>query len=235
MEDEYVLNNDGSGKFTMKSNIMPAMVNMSVTMMKAFSKDSTINEDSARLALEDEIWKDFGKSVDSTLDYSDKIPDSLKDDPKTKKIMENMRMFMAGNKKDRKLFMGMTYTFSDFKDLDDFWAFSKKQSQSSKDKEGPLASYTETNSNVDVTFENKVFKRTTTVYKEAEMSDSDESLVEAMFGESLYRTTVVMPSKIKSAFGNGLVKIKGNTATFEYDFMKYMKGQENTDFVITLK
>ena len=235
MEDAYVLKSDGSGTFTMKSDIMPAMVNMSVTMMKAFSKDSTLNEDSARKAMEANVWKDFNGSLDSTIDFTDKIPDSVKNDPKAKKIMDNMRMFMAGNKKDKKLFMGMTYTFSDFKDLDDFWEFSKKQSKGNKEKVGPLASYTETNSNIEISFDNKVFKRTTTVYEEAKMSDTDESLVDAMFGESKYTTTVIMPSKIKSAIGNGLVKIKGNKVTFEYDFMNYMKGKENTDFVITLK
>jgi len=149
--------------------------------------------------------------------------------------MKNLRGFMQGSKKEQQLFVGATYSFSDNKDLEGFYNFMNKQNQNSENTKDPLSSFKSPNTKTSITLNGKVFTRKTVLIKEGDLPENTEKIVTSMTNEAKYRTTVIMPRKIKTAEGNGLVEFKGKKAVFEYDYMAYMKGKADTDFIITLK
>lgn len=237
IEEEITIAKNGSGEYTLKTDMMPSMVNMTVKFAKAFAKDSTvINEDSLTQAITAKMWSKFGGKVDSVIDYSDRIPDSLKDDPQTKKIMKNMQGFMRGTEKEGPLYMGMTYSFKEQSEFNEFMDYlSKRNAESGKSP--AMSMFNSKNSKSSIQFDGKTLKRTTVFIEsetEEEQKEDDNSLNE-LFAGATYKTTVTLPKKIVSAKGEGLVSYNGKVAIFEYPFMKLLSGEQNTDFEITMK
>jgi hypothetical protein len=235
VEEEIVINKNNSGKYTLKFDMLQGMVEMTTQMTRAFSPTENLNEDSLREAVESQIWASFGGDLDSTLDLNQQLPDSIKNDPQTQKFIQNSRAFMQGSQKEGKIYTGIEYNFSSQSDLNRFFKFMNERNDPDQNQLSQFGKFKTSENLSTISIDGKIIKRTTEITQEADMDEKAEKTMEELFEDSYYRTTVIVPGKIKSAKGDGLVSIKGNKAVFEHKFVDFMNGSAKTDFEIELK
>jgi hypothetical protein len=211
------------------------MVQMSVKMMKAFSPDSVpFNEDSVTQAITDKMWEKFNNEVDSVIDYSEDIPDSVKNDPESMAIINKMNVFMKGSKKEGPLYMGLHYQFDNREELIKFYDFMDKRDRESG-KSNPISEHLlSSQSRSVIKFENKTLSRVTPEEAEPMHVDSVKAL-DLMFADASYKTTITMPTKIVSAKGDGLQEINGKTVVYQYKMRDLFTGKMSNDFEIKIK
>jgi hypothetical protein len=81
MTEEIYLNSDGSGEYTIYTDMIPSMV----TMMEVFAAmDTTFQGTSEELTakVKEKIWEDFPAEVDSIMDMTgEEIPEDIKNNP----------------------------------------------------------------------------------------------------------------------------------------------------------
>ncbi len=235
--EEINIEADGSGTYEIKTDIVPATVNMAVTFTKMFAAmdtTKTINEDSLRTAILEEVWADFGdEEVDSVIDVMSQIPDSTLNKGDNRKYAEKITMFMKGSREKGYMNMGMQYPFANGEDLQDFMAFFEQlQKDSSKNqKKSPIGELGDVRSTTTITQNKKTFARATVYHNPAEETEDLNGLKE-MMGDGKYITVVNTKRKIKTVKGNYIKSVADYKVVFEYDFIPAFTGQIDTDFEI---
>lgn len=235
--EEINLDADGSGTYEIKTDIIPATVNMAVTFTKMFAAMDTthvLNEDSLRTAVTEEVWADFGDAeIDSVIDFKNEIPDSILNEGDNRKYAEKMTMFMKGSRAKGYVDMGLRYPFVSGEDLQDFMAFFERvqEGQSKNAKGNPLGELGDLRSTTTINQSNKSFARTTIYHNPADESE-DMGKFKEMFGDGKFLTIVNTKRKIKKVNGDHVKSVEDYRVTFEYEFMPAMTGQLNTDFEI---
>lgn len=237
IEEEIMLEADGSGVYEIKTDIIPMTVEMTVTMTKMFAAmdtTNTIDEDSLRAAVLDEVWKDFGDGeIDSIIDITSEVPDSILNKGNNRMYYEKMNVYMRGSREAGHMYMGMQYPFTSDEDLQGFMAFFEKLQQEGNQAEqsNPMSKIGNVRSTV--TFKsNKNSWSRATVYHNPMDSEEDLGPMDAMFAKSSYITVVKTKRKIKEVKGNYIKRIDDYQVVFEYNLVEAMSGQINTDFEI---
>lgn len=233
--EEMTINEDGSGTYVMKSDVVEGSVNVAFEMAKMFSKlDSTkvLNEDSLRTAILDEVWADFGnEEIDSIM--TGIIPDSLITTDEERKYADAMVMFFRGSREQGQVYMGMEYAFGEMADLQGlFDLMEKKQAESEGQETGtPLDVLQDIKSKASFDWDKKHFSRKT-IYEKSEVDETDLDNVADMFGNGQYITIVKTAKRIKSVKGANIQSQTDHSVTFAYPFADWMAGKLNTDFEI---
>lgn len=224
--EEIYLNNDGSGEYLVYTDAISSTRSMMMGMMSSLYPDAP--EDSLMQIIEDQIWADMPNEVDSLIDFSSRVPDSIKNDPDSQKHLDKMEMFMKGSKAKGYLNSGMSYKFEAIGELEDFFVFmNKNQSATSGGMGMDLP-----NMNVKYSFDGKSFSRTTIMADKVEMTDSTMMMLTAMLEDSKSRLIVHLPKKVKKASKDQLVEKKGKDVIYEFDLLKVINGEQTTDIKI---
>ena len=235
--EEIDLEEDGSGTYQIYTDIIPATVEMTVSMTKMFAtmdSTKTIDEDSLRTAMYDEVWADFPEHVDSVIDMAKELPDSIKNDPAAKPYIENMSGFMRGGKAEGHLYAGVQYEFKSIADLQGFLNFMDKtqEARSAQEARSPFGQLTKVRSKVVYKLQKNEFTRKVTFSQD--MTDESESTeeMEALFGKGTMTTIIRTDRKIVTARGVNVQQNGDYEVVIKHDFYEAFLGKVNLDFAI---
>jgi len=238
--EEIHINEDGSGSYDVSFDMAEGMVGMMREMTIAMSgkEEKDLDLDSLDTAINEKIWEDFPAELDSVIDMSDRIPDSIRQDEKYTHFIEHSKMYMRGAKAKKEMRMGVDYQFKDDKDLNEYFRYlGKLDSQQGGQKGGeglggnPLAS-----SDCEYIFSSKSFKRISPAQNliKGEKKEMKE-FFEKMYGKSTYTTVVHLPRDIAKVKGKGVKQKSARTVVFEYPLMDIMAGKEGGAFEVFYK
>lgn len=224
--EEIYLNNDGSGEYLVYTDVISSTRGMMLGMMSSIYPDASA--DSLRQIIDDQIWADMSDEVDSLIDFSTRVPDSIKNDPDKQKYLERMEMFMKGSKKDGFLNSGMSYRFQAVAELEDFVEFmNENQSATSGGMGMDLP-----NMKVKYSFDGKSFSRTTVMDEAIEMNDSTMMMLSTMLEGAKSRLIIHLPREVKMASKSQLFEQSGKDVVYEFDLLKVINGEQSTDIKI---
>lgn len=235
--EEIYINEDGTGKYTIYTDMIPSMRTM-MTQMSAFMPEDSTNQGKTaaekEAEFEDKLWKEFPESVDSIMDKNEMIPDTL--DEATKAFMEKTEMFMKGGRKEGYMHMGMRVDFSSIKELNEFWILMQEQQKANAASSGmPGSGLNNVSADTEYEIGKRLFKRKCDYSSFKEVDGSELAMMKMMMQRGTYRTIVHLPKRAKKVKGEHLVSKDGKTVTFEYNLIDLMEGKVNTDFEIKMK
>lgn len=225
IKEEIFLNADGSGKYLVYTDMIGGSRNMMIGMMQSMNPEA--DTDSLMRAIDDQLWQEYPSVVDSIIDFSDKVPDSIKNDPDKQQFLERMEIFMEGSREKGYMNSGLRFSF---KSMDDLEALMKLLDESSKNSAGgpPMPS-----TQIDYSFDKNSFSRKALLDAEDEMiNDSSIMAMSAMLKESSWRLIVHLPEKAKKASKEQLVSKDGKDVIYEYDLLKIISGEQTMDMKI---
>lgn len=224
--EEIYLNSDGSGEYLVYSDVIGSTSSMMFGMMSSIYPDAS--EDSLMQIIENQIWADMPNEVDSLIDFSSRVPDSIRNDPDKQKYLDKMEMFMRGSREKGYLNSGMSYKFDAVTDLEDFLEFmSDNQSATGEGMGMDLP-----NMRVRYSFDGNSFSRTTIMDEKREMSDSTMMMLQTMLADAKSRLVIHLPKKVKKASKEQLFKTEGKDAIYEFDLLKVINGEQTTDIKV---
>lgn len=224
--EEIYLNADGSGEYLVYTDVISSTRSMMTGMMSSLYPDASA--DSVRQIVDAQIWEQFPAEVDSLIDFSSRIPDSIKNDPDQMKYVEKMVMFMKGSKKEGYLNSGMRFDFSSVEELQNFNDFmSQNQAGASNGVGMELPDM-----KVKYEFDGSTFSRITTIEGVMEMSDSTLQVIGELLKGSRSQLRLHLPKKVKDASNDQLVGISGKDVTYEFDLIKVLSGDQSSDIKV---
>lgn len=229
--EEIYLNEDGSGSYTMYTDMIGSAKTMMTTMMEGFYPD--LDKDSLNELVEEQLWKDFPDEVDSLVDLSSKVPDSIKSDPAKMRLLSAMEVFMKGSRAEGYMNMGTTFQFKDVDELEEFLKLLAENQGAAGGAGTDMLGMPQIE--VDYSFDGNTFSRKSAVVEKQELEDSVMMGMKMMFGEARTRTIVHLPGRVKKASKNQLVSSEGKDVVYEYSLIGYLTGEETSDFEIQLK
>lgn len=240
MTEEIYLNEDGSGEYMLYSDMIPSMEKMAIEMARMFQDmDSTgeiKNMTDKELAemMSEQIWAEMPEEIDSILDITQELPDSVKNNPQKMAIIEKTTMFMKGGKAKGFLNTGVKYPFQNLEELETF--SSMLQEQQKGDNQLSQMGVDAGEMKVNYSFANNVFSRTSTYTKTPEnnMDEEQKELLQKMLGGNV-KTIIHLPKKVKKVAGDNVKDKEAKTVTFEYNLLESTLGKVNTDFSIKMK
>lgn len=224
--EEIFLNEDGSGEYLVYTDVVVSTRSMMMGMMSSIYPDAS--EDSLMQVIDNQIWEQFAIEVDSIMDFSSQVPDSIRNDPEAMKFIERAEMFMKGSKAEGYLNSGMRYQFSSVENLQ---AFNDFLSENQNSGEGQMKMDLP-QMNVKYSFDGKKFTRSTMMDVDAMASDSTMMVLGSMLAESKSRLIVHLPRKAKKASKDQLVSKDGKDVIYEFELVKVLSGEQNTEIEI---
>ncbi len=223
--EEIYLNKDGSGEYIIYSDVISTTRGMMMGMISSLYPDAS--EDSLQQIIDDQIWADFPAEVDSLIDYSSRVPDSIKNNPDNKKYLDNTKMFMRGSREKGYINSGLSYKFDEISALEDFLKFLNENGSASGEMGMDVP-----NLNVKYTFDGNTFSRTTKMDELMEMSDSTRMMLNLMLEGSKSRLIVHLPRKAKKVSQDQLVSRDGKDVTYEFELLRLISGEQSSDVKI---
>ncbi|MEQ6167555.1 hypothetical protein AAOE16_10195 [Ekhidna sp. MALMAid0563] len=224
--EEIYLNADGSGQYLVYTDAVSTTRTMMMGMMSSIYPDAS--EDSLMQVVDAQLWEQFPAEVDSIIDFSSRVPDSIKNDPAKKKYLDNMEMFMKGSRAEGYLNSGMRYNFNSVEELQGFNDFmSENQNATSGQMQMDLPQM-----EVSYSYDGSTFSRTANMGDSFEMSDSTMMVLGSLLQESKSRLILHLPRKAKDVSTDQLVEKTGKDVTYEFDLIKVMTGEQSTDIKV---
>jgi hypothetical protein len=224
--EEIYINADGSGKYLVYTDAVSSMRGMMSGMMSSMYPEAS--QDSLMQVIESQIWEQFPARVDSIIDYSSRVPDSIKNDPDKQKYLNNLEMFMKGSKEAGYINSGMRYSFASVKELEQFQAFMNENQSAT----GGGMGMNMPDVKVQYRFDGSSFSRTTIMDEVEELSDSTKMMLNTLLEGSKARLIIHLPKKVKKASKDQLVGKEGKDVTYEFDLIKVLNGEQSTDVSI---
>ena len=224
--EEIYLNADGSGQYLVYTDVVSSSHTMMMGMMSSIYPDAS--EDSLRQVVDAQLWEQFPAEVDSIIDFSSRVPDSIKNDPAKKKYLDKMEMFMKGSRSEGYLNSGMRFSFSSVDELQGFNDFmSDNQNATSSQVKMDLPQV-----DVNYSFDGSTFSRTTNMDDKLEMSDSTIMVIGSLLQESKSKLILHLPRKPKKVTPDQLVEKDGKDVIYQFDLIKVFKGEQSTDVTV---
>ncbi|WP_425390491.1 hypothetical protein [Ekhidna sp.] len=221
--EEIYLNADGSGVYMAYTDVVSSTRTMMMGMMGSVYPDAS--EDSLRQIVEAQLWEQFPAEVDSIIDFSSRVPDSIKNDPDKKKYLDKMEMFMKGSKEKGYLNSGMKFAFSSVKELQEFNDFlSDNQSASSVGMNMDIPQM-----RVKFDFDGSSFSRKVMMPEIKDLSDSTMMVIGSLLKESKSRLILHLPRKADKVSKEQLVGKVGKDVTYEFELIKLFLGSQSAD------
>ena len=221
--EEIYLNEDGSGQYMVYTDVVSSTRSMMMGMMNSIYPDAS--EDSLMQVIDAQLWGQFPAEVDSIIDFSSQVPDSIKNDPMAMKYMEKAEMFMKGKKEDGYLNSGMRFNFSSVEELQEFNDFLSENQGSG----GAQMNMDLPQMKVNYTFDGKTFSRTARMDESKTLTDSTKMVLGSLLMESKSRLIIHLPRKAKNVSSNQLVGQEGKDVIYEFELIKVLAGEQSTD------
>ncbi|MEQ9007508.1 MAG: hypothetical protein RLP12_06470, partial [Ekhidna sp.] len=187
--EEIYLNADGSGKYLVYTDAVSSTRNMMMGMMSSIYPDAS--EDSLMQVVDAQLWEQFPAEVDSIIDFSSRVPDSIKNDPAKKKYLDNIEMFMKGSRAKGYLNSGIRYTFSNIDELQGFNDFMSENQEAT----GGQMNMDLPQMDVKYSFDGNSFSRTAVMNENIEMNDSTMLVLGSLLEGAKSRLIIHLPSK----------------------------------------
>lgn len=221
--EEIYLNADGSGEYLVYTDVISSTRAMMIGMMSSFYPDAS--QDSLIQIVDEQIWDDFPAEVDSIIDFSSRVPDSIKNDPAKKKYLDKMVMFMKGSREEAFLNSGMSFKFDNVDDLQGFQDFMNENQAAT----GGSMGMDMPNVQVTYSFDGSTFSRTSTPFESIDMNDSTMMMLNTMLEGSKSKLILHLPKAAKEVSQSQLLEQKGNDVIYEFDLIKVINGEQTTD------
>ena len=241
LTEEITINADGSGEYKAYTDMIPGMREMSMKMMTMFSQmdtTQTINMDSLKMVVEAKVWEEFPNEVDSLIDFSSQIPDSIKNNPEYAPFVKKAQGYMQGGKEKGYLNMGVRYPFDNFTDLGAFHKFTDKNKSVAGGgrQANALSPLADMKTEVSYSWVKNKITRTTKVIDRPEIDHETMAMLLMMIPkDAKVKTIIHLPKPVKSATGDNLSKAEGKMVIFEHPLIGLFSGEANTDFEIIMK
>ncbi|MEO1253688.1 MAG: hypothetical protein AAFY41_02205 [Bacteroidota bacterium] len=224
--EEIYLNEDGSGEYLVYTDIIGSSRAMMAGMMNSLYPNAS--EDSINQIVDTKIWDQFPTQIDSIMDISSQIPDSIKNNPEKRRYLDKMEMYMKGGKKEGFINSGMRYQFSNVEELEKLQDFlNENQSATNQGMQMDVP-----NVKVNYSFDGSSFSRRANINEMMEMSDSTMMVLGSLLEGSKSKLIIHLPAKVKKASKNQLVKKSGKDVLYEYDLISVISGKQSTDIDI---
>ena len=221
--EEIYLNEDGSGQYMVYTDVVSSTRSMMMGMMSSIYPDAS--QDSLFQVIDAQLWEQFPTEVDSIIDLSSQVPDSIKNDPMSMKYIEKAEMFMKGKRSDGYLNSGMRFNFSSVQELQEFNDFlSENQNNGGGQLNMDLPQM-----KVNYSFDGKTFSRTAKMDESQTLTDSTKMVLGSLLMESKTRLIIHLPRKATNVSQNQLVGQKGKDVTYEFELIKVLAGEQSSD------
>ncbi|SNT04592.1 hypothetical protein SAMN05421640_2146 [Ekhidna lutea] len=221
--EEIYLNKDGSGRYVVYTDAVSSTRAMMMGMMTSIYPDAS--KDSIMQVVDAQLWEQFPAEVDSIIDFSSRVPDSIKNDPAKKKYLDNIEMFMKGSREKGYLNSGIRYTFSSIDELQGFNDFMSENQEAT----GGQMNMDLPQMDVQYSFDGSSFSRTAKMNENIEMNDSTMMMLGSLLEGAKSRLIIHLPSKAKKVSKNQLVGKVGKDVTYEFELIKILSGEQSTD------
>lgn len=220
--EELYINADGSGSLSINfegNEFMAAMGEMGDTLSAQKAVDTTF------------VFKEFIKQK------ADSIAQLPPEEQQRIKKLENFSMQMKMNPANQELTFSMFTRFKNIGEINN--AFNNFQKATTlmpnKDmaKEAPPTKDMATD--INYTFNDKLFARTTTITNEQLFAQSLDSLksAEMFLGNATYTFKYHFPKRVKNTNAKGATfSIDGKTMVYEVSFLELLKNPKSTDFKV---
>jgi len=195
-------------------------------MMSSLYPDAS--EDSLMQIIDAQIWEQFPAVVDSIIDYSSRVPDSIKNDPNKRKYLDNLEMFMEGSREKGYINSGMRFSFSSVKELEQFQEFMSENQAATGGGMGMNMPEVK----VQYSFDGSSFSRITIMDELVEMEDSTKMVLNTLLEGSKARLILHLPKKVKKASKDQLFSKDGKDVIYEFDFINVLSGDQSTDIKV---
>ncbi len=224
--EEIYLNADGSGEYKIYSDVISSSRTMMMSMMSSLYPNAS--EDSLRQVVDAQLWEQFPAEIDSIIDISSRVPDSIKNDPNNRKYLDKMKMYMRGSRKEGFLNSGMRYEFESVKELQEFQGFlNDNQTAADQGMQMDIPKV-----KVEYSFDGNSFSRRSVMTQVMEMSDSTKMIIGSILDGSKSKLIIHLPSKVKKASKDQLVEKSKKYVIYEYDLLSVLEGEQSTDVII---
>ena len=224
--EETYLNADGSGQYLVYTDAVSSTRTMMMGMMSSIYPDAS--EDSLRQVVDAQLWEQFPAEVDSIIDFSSRVPDSIKNDPDKKKYLDNTEMFMKGSRAEGYLNSGVRFSFSSVEELQGFNDFmSENQNATSGQMQMDFPRV-----DVKYSFDGKSFSRVSNMEIKMEPNDSSMMVLGELLKGSKSKLILHLPRKVQSASNGLLVEKSGKDVIYEFDLVKVIQGEQSTDIKV---
>lgn len=221
--EEIYLNTDGSGEYLVYTDIISSTQSMMMGMMSGIYPNAS--EDSLRQIVDEQIWAEFPAQVDSIIDFSSRVPDSIKNDPDKKKYLDKMEMFMKGSRAEKYLNSGMRFSFQSLEDLQGFQDFMNENQTAT----GGGMGLEMPSVNVTYNFDANSFSRISDMEVKMESNDSTMLVLAELLKGSKSKLILHLPRKVKSVSKGLVIDQSGKDVVFEFDLIKVLNGEQSTD------
>lgn len=221
--EEIYLNSDGSGEYMVYSDVISSTREMMVGMMGAMYPEAST--DSLMQIIDNEIWENFPAVVDSIIDFSSRVPDSIRNDPDKNKYIEKMEMFMKGSRKEQMVNSGIRFRFDAIEELQGFQDFMRENQASTGGAGGMELPDVE----VTYSFDGNVFSRTSAPISRTELGDSTMMMLNVLLEKSQNTLILHMPNEVKKASDAQLVEVKGKDVIYQFELLKVLNGEQTSD------
>lgn len=238
LSEEITLNEDGTGEYSMYSDMVATQVEMAVQMGMMFAGEQEVDMDSMRAVMLAKTWEDMPENVDS-LHTAFEVPDSLRGDPDLEAMLEKFEGFTKGSKEEGFINTGVRFAFSDMGDLNEMHhLMSNYQEKREEEKGGGMGPKIDAGKQtLKFDFDGNTFKKTTDWETEPDIQGEELKMMENIMKEAKFTSIVHLPRKMKSVDKTHLKEVSedGKTLIFEYSMLDMIMGETDHDFEIVLE
>jgi hypothetical protein len=231
--EEIHINADGSGEYVIYTDMIPGIRKMTSEMFMLF--EDSASADSGAESLEDSIWKDFPDVIDSIIDYSEILPDSVLAIPENKELVEKMKFFMEGGRSKGYVNMGFRFGFKDLSELSEVLKKVEDNQHSSGAGGGMMPELDEMRTDVKYELKENVLKRKTVFLSKPDFQQTDLEMLQMFMADAKMKTIVHTPGKVKTVTGSNAQKLSDTSVALEYNMLDYIMGKASSDFEIVME
>jgi len=231
--EEIHINADGSGEYIFYTDMIPGIRKMTSEMFMLFEDSASAS--SGAESLEDSIWKDFPDVIDSIIDYSEILPDSLLSIPENKELIEKMKFFMEGGRSKGYVNMGFRFGFKDLGELSEVLKKVEDNQHNSGAGGGMMPELDEMRTDVKYELKENVLKRKTVFLSKPDFQQTDIEMLKMFMADAKMKTIVHTPTKVKTVTGSNAKKLSDTSVALEYNMLDYIMGNASSDFEIVME
>ncbi len=217
--EEIYLNEDGSGKYNVYTNKVPAM---KLAIMEKFRQENNYQGEEILLEkmAETKIWEENSENFSySTSAKQDASKEVLKD-PAKRSLLSSIINFTVGSKQMNSINTGVMCKFKSLEELNQLMQLTRLD---------PLRDYNSLDlptqeQGMEILNNKLVFNTNTTANLNIEVAPN-----------AIFKTVLYLPKKVKKVKSKYLSSKKDQVVTMEYNLADVLSGKANTDFEIKWK
>lgn len=217
--EEIYLNEDGSGKYNVYTNKVPAM---KLAIMEKFRQENNYQGDEVLLEkmAETKIWEENSENFSYSTSAKQDASKEVLQHPAKRSLLSNIINFTVGNKQMNSINTGVMCKFKSLEELNLLMQLTRLDPlRDFSSLELPAA-----NQGMEIIDNKLVFNTKTAANLDIKVAPN-----------ATFKTVLYLPKKVKKIKSKYLSSKKDQVVTMEYNLADVLSGKANTDFEIKWK